>query len=104
MKDRTAEIEAANGEVFGISVDSPFSQSKWSEQEGFTTTFLSDLGKDVSRTYGTFYEELLGLKGVSKRSAFLIDKTGTIVAKDVRDDAKEITDIEGMIAKMKGLG
>lgn len=94
------EIHKANGEVLGISVDSPFSQAKWAEQEGYSTILLSDLGKETVKSYGTMYEELVGLKGVAKRSAFLVDKSGTIVQKEVLDDAKDLPDLDGLIGKM----
>ena len=90
--------------VYGISVDSPFSQAKWAEQEGYRFPLLSDMGKDVARAYGTIYEELIGLKGVAKRSAFLIDKSGKIVKKEVSEDAKVIPDLDGFIGALKNLG
>ena len=94
------EIHKANGEVLGISVDSPFSQAKWAEQEGFSTTLLSDLGKETVKMYRTMYEDLMGMKGIAKRSAFLIDKSGTIVQKEILDDAKNLPDLDGLIGKM----
>lgn len=103
IKDRIDEIHGANGEVYGISVDSPFSQAKWSEAQGYKNTFLSDLGKDTARAYGTIYEDLNGMKGVAKRSAFLIDKSGNIVKKQVLEVAKELPDIDGFIAELKKL-
>lgn|SRR3989304_1491204 len=104
VEARKQEIYDANGVVYGISVDSPFSQAKWAEQEGYRFPLLSDLGKDVSRAYGTIYEELIGLKGVAKRSAFLIDKNGKIVKKEVSEDAKVIPDLDGFIGALKNLG
>ena len=94
------EIHKANGEVLGISVDSPFSQAKWAEQEGFRTTLLSDLGKETVKMYSTMYEDLMGMKGIAKRSAFLVDKSGTIVQKEILDDAKNLPDLDGLIGKM----
>lgn len=103
IKDRIDEIHAAGGEVYGISVDSPFAQAKWSEAQGYKNTFLSDLGKEAAKAYGTMYEDLNGMKGVAKRSAFLIDKNGKIVKKQVLEVAKELPDLEGFISEMKKL-
>ena len=103
VEARKQEIYDANGVVYGISVDSPFSQAKWAEQEGFNFPLLSDFGKETARAYGTIYEELIGLKGVAKRSAFLIDKNGKIVKKQISEDAKVIPDLEGFIAELKKL-
>jgi peroxiredoxin len=103
IKDKIDEIHGANGEVFGISVDSPFSQAKWSEQNGYKNVFLSDMGKDTAKAYGAMYDELVGLKGVAKRAAFLVDKNGKIVKKQVLEDAKQLPDIDGFVAEMKNL-
>ena len=103
VEARKQEIYDANGVVYGISVDSPFSQAKWAEQEGFNFPLLSDFGKETARAYGTIYEELIGLKGVAKRSAFLIDKNGKIVKKQISEDAKVIPDLDGFIAELKQL-
>jgi len=100
VQNRLDEVHQAGGEILGISVDSPFSQAKWAEQEGYANVFLSDIGKEASRAYNTIYDELLGMKGISKRSAFLVDKSGTIVAREVMENAKEIPDVDGLIAKM----
>ncbi len=83
-------------------MDSPFSLAKWAELEGFTNmTLLSDLGKETARAYDTIFEDLRGMKGVAKRSLFLIDKAGTIVAREMVETPGELPDIEGAIGKMK---
>jgi peroxiredoxin len=103
VEARKQEIYDANGVVFGVSVDSPFSQAKWAEQEGYNFPLLSDLGKETARAYGTIYDELNGMKGVAKRSAFLIDRNGKIVRKQVLEVAKDIPDLDGFIADLKAL-
>lgn len=90
--------------MFGISVDSPFSLAKWAEQEGYNNmTLLSDLGKEAARAYDTITEDLRGMKGVAKRSLFLIDKEGIIIEREIVETRGELPDIEGAIAKMKEL-
>jgi peroxiredoxin len=103
VQSRLAEIQQT-GHVFGISVDSPFSQAKWSEQEKYTVPMLSDLGKEVSQAYGAFYPDLRGMKGISKRAAFLIDKTGALKKQEVKEVASELPDLEGFIGDLKKLG
>lgn len=104
MESRLDEIAAANGVVFGISADSPFSLAKWAEQEGFSFPLLSDFGKEALAAYDTMYPELAGLKGVPKRSAFLIDGGGILVRQEISEDAKQIPDLDGFITEMKSLG
>lgn len=90
--------------MLGISVDSPYSLAKWAELEGFPNmTLLSDLGKEAARAYDTITEDLRGMKGVAKRSAFLIDKEGILVAEERVETRGEIPDLDGLIARMKEL-
>jgi len=102
VQSRLAEIQQV-GHVFGISVDSPFSQAKWSEQEKYTVPMLSDLGKEVVTAYGAIYPDLRGMKGVGKRAAFLIDKNGKLVKQEVKEVAGELPDLDGFISELKKL-
>ena len=73
-----AEYEALDAAVYGISVDSPFTQEGWAQANGITLTLLSDFNKETAAAYDVLYEDLLGFKGVAKRSAFVINKDGDI--------------------------
>ncbi len=86
MRDSWKEWEALNAKVYGISVDSPFVTDKFRDAERLPFPVLSDFNKDVSRTYGVLHEDLMGLKGVSKRSAFVIGSDGTVLYDWVSDD------------------
>lgn len=86
-------------------MDSPFSLAKWAEQEGYhNMILLSDIGKEAATAYDSIHAELLGMKGIAKRTMFLIDKNGTIVHREDVETRGEIPDIEGAIAKMKEMG
>lgn len=84
------KYDALNGQVLAISVDSPFSQKLWDEKHHFGFLLLSDFNKDVARKYGVLCENFapgkLDLKGVAKRSAFIIDKKGTIQYLEILED------------------
>jgi peroxiredoxin len=73
--------------VFGISVDSPFVTERFRQAENVPFPLLSDFNREVSSLYGVLYEDFYGLKGVSKRSVFVIDRTGTVVYAWITDDA-----------------
>jgi len=91
MRDDIATYNNMNAEVLAISVDSPFSLAKYKEEQSLNFALLSDFNKEVSRSYGALYEDfVLGLKGVSKRSAFVIDKNGTIRYAEVLENATEL--------------
>ena len=95
--------EELGARVLGISVDSPFALKNWAEKEGINIPLLSDFNREVSAAYGAQYEELLGLKGVAKRSAFVIDKGGVVRYASVSEDAKVLPDFEAIKACLQDL-
>jgi peroxiredoxin len=95
--------EDLGARVLAISVDSPFALKSWSDQEGITLTLLSDFNKEVSAAYGAQYDDFIGLKGVAKRSAFVIDKEGVIRHASVSDDPTVLPDFEAIQACLRTL-
>lgn len=73
--NRYAELDA---EVLGISVDSPFALTAWSKEQGFTFPLLSDFNREAATSYDVLLDDLIGLKGVAKRAAFVVDKEGVV--------------------------
>ena len=91
IRDNKSDYESLNAEVLAISVDSLFTLEKFKSEQGFNFPLLSDWNKDVSASYGALYDEyVLGMKGVSKRSAFVVDKEGKIRYAEVLEDAREL--------------
>ena len=90
-------------QVLGISVDSPFSLKAWAEKDGITIPLLSDFNKEVSAAYGAQFEDLLGFKGVAKRSAFVVDDAGVVRFASVSDDPKQLPDFEAIKACLQSL-
>ena len=86
VREGISEYESLNASVYGISVDSPFSQEGWAEVNKITIPLLSDFNKEVCAAYDVIYEDLLGFKGVAKRSAFIVNKDGNIVYSWSSDD------------------
>ncbi|MDX5320917.1 MAG: redoxin domain-containing protein [Bacteroidota bacterium] len=97
IRDDIAYYQNLNAPVLAISVDSPFSLGKFKEEQALNIPLLSDFNKTVSEAYGSIYENfVLGMKGVSKRSAFVIDKTGIIRYAEVLENAGEIPNLEAV--------
>lgn len=66
--------------VLGISVDSVFTLAEFKAKQGYNFDLLSDFNKEVSTAYDMLMENFaFGMKGVSKRGAFVINKEGVIV-------------------------
>ena len=91
MRDNLSTYNDWNTDILAISVDSPQTLAKFKELEKYNFTLLSDFNKTVSTAYGSIYEEFaMGMKGVSKRSAFIADKDGIIRYAEVLDNAGEV--------------
>jgi len=97
MRDSLAQYNDLDAQILAISVDSPYTLAKWKAEEGFNFPLLSDFNKTVSKKYDSLYKEFaMGLKGVSKRSAFVIDKKGIIQYAEVLENAGEIPNFEAI--------
>lgn len=94
-----------NATVYGISGDNPFAQEAWAQKEGITVLLLSDYEHRVARQYDVFYDSFLpqmnlGMGGVPKRSAFIIDRQGIIQYSESTDDARQLPNFEKIKAKL----
>ncbi len=97
VRDSIKEYEDLNIKVFGISVDSLYTLAVYKEQQKLSFNLLSDFNKEVSSKYGSLYAQFgYGMKGVSKRSAFLINKEGLIDYAEVLEDAGKLPDFEAI--------
>ncbi|HRI20010.1 MAG TPA: redoxin domain-containing protein [Panacibacter sp.] len=104
VRDNIAAYNSVNAKVFGISVDSPFTLSKFKEEQHLNFPLLSDFNKEVSDNYGCLYEAFIGwMKGVSKRSAFVIDKEGTVKYAEVLESAGDLPNFEAINSVLAGL-
>jgi peroxiredoxin len=92
-RDNIALYNQANAQVFGISVDSIFTLAKYKEDQQLNFPLLSDFNKNVSTEYGTLYDTFVfDMRGVSKRSAFVIDKAGIVRYVEVLETASDLPD------------
>lgn len=103
MRDDISHYQNLDARIIGISVDSPHTLAKYKELEKLNFTLLSDFNKEASRAYGAFYEELYGLRGVAKRSAFVIDKEGTIRYAEVLESVGDLPNFEAVNATLASL-
>ncbi len=91
-------------DVVAISVDLPFTLGKFKELQNLNFTLLSDFNKDAINSYGAIYENwILGLKGVAKRAAFVIDAHGTIQYAEVLESAGDLPNFEAINQVLAGL-
>jgi glutaredoxin-dependent peroxiredoxin len=97
-----------NAAVYGISGDNPFAQEAWAQKEKITVSLLSDYDHRVAKEYDVMYDSFLpqmnlGMSGVPKRSAFIVDKNGVIQYAESNDDARQLPNFEKIKAKLAEL-
>jgi peroxiredoxin len=104
MRDGLAEYERLDAQILAISVDSLFTLAQWKMDQGFNFPMLSDFNKTLSKKYDVLYKEFVfEMKGVSKRSAFVIDKTGIVRYAEVLENAGEMPNFEAVKNTLESL-
>ena len=78
VSDHWGQWGELGADVVGISVDSPFVNQKWGEEMGAPFPILSDFNKEAVSAYGVLQDELIGLRGVARRSVFVVDGEGRV--------------------------
>lgn len=108
FRDELKVYEDLDAQVLAISVDSPFALKMFAEKNNYSFPLLSDFNKEVSAKYNVLYETFapgkFDFKGVSKRSAFVIDKNGIIKYAEVLENAGDepnYTAIKETLEKIK---
>jgi peroxiredoxin (alkyl hydroperoxide reductase subunit C) len=77
LRDRSQEFEAAGVQTLGVSCDSPWTHIAWTQALDLTFPLLSDWNAEAIHGFGIAHE-FRGFKEVARRSAFLVDQTGTV--------------------------
>jgi peroxiredoxin len=101
IRDNLNVYTGLNAVPFGISVDSLYTLKKFKEEQGLNFSLLSDFNKTVSKAYNSLYEQFsYGMEGVSKRSAFIIDKAGILQYSEILENAGKQPDFEVIREKL----
>lgn len=103
IRDRMATLASDSAQVYGISVDSFFALKAFQRDQQLPFPLLSDFNKEVIRLYGVFNEDMIGLKGLAKRSVFVLDSEGVVRYREVLDDARNEPDYGRVFATLEAL-
>jgi len=86
FRDDLSKFNSLNAQVFGVSADTPFVQAEFAKQNQLTFPLLSDFNHEAMRAFGVYDDNFLGLlRGIAKRSVFVLDKNGTVTYAWVSD-------------------
>ena len=104
MRDDMAKYNGMNAAILGISIDSLFTLGRFKQENLLEFDLLSDFNKEVSAMYACLYESFaFEMRGVSKRSAFVIDADGIIRYAEVLESAGDLPNFEAIDECLKGL-
>ena len=96
-RDNMKMFNSLNAAVVAISVDSFFTLREFKKVNNLNFTLLSDFNKEVSELFGVLDDDYFGMKGVSKRSAFVLDDNFKVLHSEVLDNADLIPDFNAII-------
>jgi peroxiredoxin len=88
FRDSVSKFNSLDANLVGISVDSPFSNKSFKEQNKLNFPILSDYDRKAVKAYDVELPNFAGLKGytAAQRAVFVLDKTGIIRAKWVAEN------------------
>ncbi len=92
FRDSASDLNKVGAKVLGVSVDTFFALKAWKDAEKLNFPLLSDFNKTVTAQYDVLNPDMIGLKGIAKRSVFVIDKNGVVRHKEVLEDARNEPD------------
>ena len=83
-----AEFNKINAQVVGISVNDPFTNKAFAQNNSLSFPILSDYNREVVKLYNVYHENFGNLKGytAAKRSVFILDHNGVVVYKWISED------------------
>ena len=94
FSDGMASLESCGASVFGISVDSPFSNSAFAEANDILFPLLSDVHRETVNAYGIALDDFV-ISGytVAQRSIFVVEADGSIGYAWVADNPGQEPDL-----------
>jgi peroxiredoxin len=80
FRDSLASLNSLNAQVIAASIDSPFANKAFSDQNKLNFTVLSDVTKKTASAWAGLYDGFAGIPGyqAAKRSVFILDSGGTV--------------------------
>jgi peroxiredoxin len=106
LRDNIDQFNSMNAQVIGITVDPPFAQKAWTDQNKVNYPFLSDFSREVVNQYGLTFANLAGLEGyvAANRAVLVLDKTGVVRYKWVAPNPGTEPNYDEVKQAVSGLG
>jgi glutaredoxin-dependent peroxiredoxin len=99
LRDRSDEFRAAGVQIYAISRDQPWTHVAWTQALDLSFPLLADFNGDATRGFDVSFD-FRGLRDVAHRSAFLIDRDGTVRANWLYGTG-EVPDLDELLAAVR---
>lgn len=99
FRDSMDAFDDLEARVYGISVDLPFAQNVWIREHDLSFPMLSDWNHEVIHAYDVVRPDMYDAIEVARRSVFVVDETGTVTYRWVRDG--DNPDFEPFVAEVR---
>ena len=101
LRDRSREFEEAGVRATGISRDSPWTHIAWMQALDLSFPLLSDWNAEAVHAFGVA-QEFRGFKDIAERTAFLVDRSGTVRGA-WRYETAELPDFDELLSAARAL-
>ena len=101
--ERWDEWGALGADIYAISIDSPFANQRWREDMGIPFQVLSDFNREAATGFGVLVEDFFGLRGVAKRSVFVVDGGGVVRYSWASDDPSVLPPFDEVARAVRAL-
>ena len=100
FQDNLGKLNDANATVLGISVDSPWANAEFARKYNLAFTLLSDLDRDVVKSYDAAFVGLGGIDGYmcANRVVIVIDGDGVVQHRWVAENPGVEPDYDAVVA------
>jgi peroxiredoxin len=96
FRDRMAAFEEIDANVYGISVDLPYTLNEFRERNGLEFGLISDERRELIDAYGVASTFSPRDMRVAQRAVFVVDGDGQITYKWVGDNPRQEPDYEAV--------
>ena len=101
LRDRSREFEEAGVRAMGISRDSPWTHIAWMQALDLSFPLLSDWNAEAVHAFGVA-QEFRGFKDIAERTAFLVDRSGTVRGA-WRYETADVPDFDELLSAARAL-
>ena len=84
---RIEELADAGGNLYGVSIDSPFALNEFRDQLSLSFDLISDVNRELIEAYDVAMDfDAIGVENIAKRAVFVVDGEGAVSYVWVSDD------------------